>query len=178
VARVQAIMSATERGSHDVVEFVDGRVYERYSQPLRVEGRAAGRVWSFLDITESRRAELVLQASEDRFHHAARGAHDGLWEWEVEGDTLSLSPRWAATLGMPEAAMRCRMADWSALIHENDRERFFTALDAHLRGDQPVFQCEYRARHADGGERWMLCRGLAVRDAEGQPVRVATCTTS
>jgi diguanylate cyclase (GGDEF)-like protein/PAS domain S-box-containing protein len=173
VARVHAIMSATERGSYDVVEFLDGRVYERYSQPLWVEGRAEGRVWSFLDITESRRAEQVLQASEDRFHHAARGAHDGLWEWEVDGDTLSLSPRWAAALGMPDAPLRCTLADWAALIHPNDRDRFLSALDTHLRGDQPVFECEYRARHADGGERWMLCRGLAVRGEDGRAVRVA-----
>ena len=43
--------------SYDVIELSDGRTYERYSQPQRVAGRYAGRVWSFRDISERRRAE-------------------------------------------------------------------------------------------------------------------------
>jgi signal transduction histidine kinase/CheY-like chemotaxis protein len=45
------------------------------------------------------------------------------------------------------------------------------ALRAYLAGDTPDFSVEFRARHRDGSYRWMLSRGLAVRDAGGRPTR-------
>ncbi len=57
IERVHTIYWSSEEESFDVLRFKDARIYERYSRPQRVDGKAVGRVWSFIDITERKQME-------------------------------------------------------------------------------------------------------------------------
>jgi diguanylate cyclase (GGDEF)-like protein/PAS domain S-box-containing protein len=120
-----------------------------------------------------RHAEIALRRSEERYALAARGANDGLWDWNLQTGEIYFSPRWREMLGLAEGEEAKDRAGWVELIREEDRATFEQALERHLSGGSPAFECEYRMRSPDGSCRWMSTRGLAVRDDAGIAVRMA-----
>ena len=70
-ARIAEI-AASAQESFDLLELKDGRIFERYSKVLSVEGRSVGRVWSLRDVTQrhlseitSRRLAAIVASSDD-----------------------------------------------------------------------------------------------------------------
>jgi PAS domain S-box-containing protein len=61
IARIQEIEGSSLPESFDILEFADGRIFERYSKAQSIENRSVGRVWSFRDITERNQAEIISQ---------------------------------------------------------------------------------------------------------------------
>ncbi len=61
IARIREIEASGLPESYDVLEFRDGRVFERYSKLQTIENQSVGRVWSFSDVTERNQAEIISQ---------------------------------------------------------------------------------------------------------------------
>jgi diguanylate cyclase (GGDEF)-like protein/PAS domain S-box-containing protein len=118
-----------------------------------------------------------LAESEQRHALAMQGANDGLWDWDVRRDRLYFSPRWKQMLGYAEPELGDAPGEWLGRVHPDDRAAVTQALDAHLTGASHHFEHEHRMQHRDGSYRWMLARGMAVRDANGKAVRVVGSQT-
>ena len=151
----------------------NGRILDVGAMPL-VGG---GVVVTFEDVTGTRHAARLLRQSEQRYALAAAGANDGLWDWDLAHGHLFLSARWKEMLGLSDPEIGETPDAWFSRIHPDDVNRVTDQLDAHLEGAVPNFESEHRMRHYDGSFRWMLTRGLAVRDTDGTALRIAGSQT-
>ena len=119
----------------------------------------------------------ALRESEERYALSARGANDGLWVWDLRSEEVYYSPRWKSMLGFEEREIGNAPDEWFSRVHADDVAILRRTLDHHLLGHTPHFENEHRMYTRNGQERWMLSRGLAVRNGEGQALRIAGSQT-
>lgn len=144
------------------------------ARPLRDEhGELRGGVVVFRDITQRKRAEEDVRRSRERFELAVRGSQDGLWDWDLVSGAIYYSPRWKEILGYEDHEIASTLDEWEARLHPDERERVLAANFAHIQGVTPHYEYEYRLRHKDGSYRWILARGVALRDAAGKAYRMS-----
>lgn len=124
-----------------------------------------------------RRARAALRESEERYALAVAGANDGLWDWDLRANRIYLSPRWKAMIGHESSDLSTETSEWFGRVHPDDLERLKADLDDHLNQRTQTFENEHRMLHADGSYRWVLSRGMAVRDHTSAPYRMAGSQT-
>ncbi len=126
---------------------------------------------------QRQRSEEALRCSEERYALASRGANDGLWDWDLKHQHVYYSARWKAILGEPEDLVGDSPDEWFGRVHPEDLPALRRAIADHLEQDAEHFEHEHRLRHRDGEYRWVLARGLAVRDDEHHAIRFAGSLT-
>jgi len=120
--------------------------------------------------TEKNTAEL--QAREERFALAMRGANDGLWDWNLETDEVYYSSGWKSMLGYEAGELEHVYATWERLVHPDDKDRFLSKVDAYLKGETATMEVEFRMFHKSGHLVYILGRGFSVFSEENKPVRL------
>jgi PAS domain S-box-containing protein len=113
-----------------------------------------------------------LQSSEERLQLAINAANDGIWDWDVVTNAVYFSPKWKEMLGYAEGELPNTFATFAENLHPVDKPAVLDVLDCYLKGEMPAYRVEFRMRHKDGSWRWILARGEALRDKDGQPYRM------
>jgi diguanylate cyclase (GGDEF)-like protein/PAS domain S-box-containing protein len=129
------------------------------------------------EIQERQQAEAALRQTQERYALVAEGVHDGLWDWDLLTNQVYFSPRWQSMLGYTDGEIDTVPQEWFNRIHPEDVDQVKYDLDQHLSGETTDFESEHRVQLKDGSYRWMLSRGIAVRDQAGQPYRIAGSQT-
>jgi PAS domain S-box-containing protein len=123
-----------------------------------------------------RRVEEALRRSEEPFSFVVEGSNDGIFDWDLATGDLYWNDRLYEMLGLSRSQVTPSFELFSELLHPEDRQRVLDAIAAHLeRGEK--YNEEFRIENSSGDYVYWIGRGLAQRDDDGTPVRMAGTAT-
>ncbi len=141
--------------------------------PLYREGEFAGYIGSCIDVTEHKRIEERLRASEVRLLDAQRLAKVGNWELDLEANTIHWSDEMFRIFGRNESPAGFK--GFLKIVHEKDREKLLDANYA-ARASGNTLDVEYRIVRPDGEVRFVRSIGEVIKNPHGAVVRLSGAT--
>ncbi len=127
------------------------------------------------DITDQLAAERTIVDAKARLERATNGTSDGLWDYIPATNEVWYADQFKKLVGLePHEYDQFEpiLDSFANLLHPDDKDRTFAAINAHLEDDVP-YDVEYRLRMRSGGYRWFRTRGRATRDEHGIATRMA-----
>ncbi|KAJ01826.1 sensor histidine kinase [Sulfitobacter mediterraneus] len=121
------------------------------------------------------KAELtdLIQSDESTWNFIQQGSLDGIWYWDLEDPANEwMSPELWQLFGIDPATKTHSPDEWQDIIFPEDLALALKNFEAHCADPDCPYDQVVRYRHADGSIVWVRCRGLAIRDETGKPIRM------
>lgn len=179
VAHVQATIDESARTMlpwHDEYRYqhpIKGEIWiEGQSMPLRQEDGSM--IWhGFVhDVTERKRAEQELRASEERFRQLADNIQEVFWMTDAEsGEEIYMSPAAEAVWAQPIDRLMHEPNAFLKTVFPEDLPLVLQNIEKEKNGEK--VEIEYRIRRPDGSLRWIWDRAFPIFDDSGKVKRIA-----
>ncbi|NTU87643.1 MAG: PAS domain-containing protein [Chlorobiaceae bacterium] len=135
-------------------------VYEKNNKINRYIG-------TIIDVTESKQIEIALSQSKTRLNQALEATNAGIWEWNVKSDQVFWSDRVWSLYGMEPDSIKSSHKLCETNVHPEDRDMTFQTV-MHAASSETEINVEYRVSHKDGAIHWLMCRGMPLREKNGE----------
>jgi PAS domain S-box-containing protein len=167
-AKVNELYSNREAESNDNIEFKDGRVFERYSRPQRVDGRVVGRVWSFRDVTERKRTEEELRESVQRFRQVFNQGPLGIAIVDLNSQITDANRALCRFVGRTRNELVG--TTFESFIHRDDLDKDVALARKMSEGTIPSYRTETRFVTENGDVVFGSVTALLIRGELGSPI--------
>lgn len=114
-----------------------------------------------------------ISSSPDIFEFLQSGSLDGLWYWDLENpENEWMNARFWELLGYDPKEKKHLAKEWQDLINPDDLKEAIDNFHKHCADPKHPYDQLVRYRHKNGKTIWVRCRGIAIRDEQGKPVRM------
>jgi two-component system cell cycle sensor histidine kinase/response regulator CckA len=155
-----------EEALQKAYEELEQRVIERTTDLVKANKKLKR------ETIERKQVEEALRESQERYTLATHAARVGVWDWNVQTNEFYLDQNVKEILGYRDSEIPNEIDVWSEYVHPEDKQSVMETFQAHIDGKIPEFVFEHRMIHKDGSVRWIMARGTAMRNAQGNPIRV------
>ena len=116
---------------------------------------------------------IELSESEERWKYALEGAKDGVWDWNLKTNEFHFSTQWKTMHGYKEHENKNGLDNWSQLVHPEDKEKWYAAIQLHIEGKVDSYSNTHRVLAENGSWKWFLDRGKVMQfDENNKPIRI------
>ena len=115
----------------------------------------------------------LVSNNEEIFDFLQKGSLDGLWYWDIENpENEWMNSRFWELLGYDPKEKKHLASEWQDLINPDDLKSALENFKKHCDDPNHPYDQIVRYCHKNGKTVWVRCRGIAIRDKEGKPVRM------
>lgn len=120
-----------------------------------------------------------IKQDDSIFEFLQAGSLDGIWYWDIEQpENEWMSPEFKRVFGYEDHEVPNTPAWWQEHIRQEDLPEVMERFQKHLADPSIPYDQVVCYRHKDGSDVWVRCRGIAIRDEEGKPIRMLGCHTN
>jgi len=166
MAKVRELYSDPSAESFDVLEFKDGRLFERYSRPQILNGAPVGRVWSFHDVTERNRAEASVAEASALLDSLLANCLDLVYFKDRESRFVRYSRSMLDHIGLTDPGALKGKSDFDCYAEEHARPAYEDEQQI-LRTGKPIIGKLEKESHPDGKVTWALTTKMPWRNPDG-----------
>ncbi|WP_051241681.1 MASE3 domain-containing protein [Azohydromonas australica] len=135
---------------------------------------AYGMIFYAIFVQGVRMPQAALQEMSARYRNIIAATNVGTWEWNIKSGAVVFNERWCLMLGYSPDEILPDISSWAELVHPDDWPGIRAALDPHLTGRTPFYECEHRLQHKAGHYVWILdCGQVVERAGNGSALRAA-----
>ncbi|MBU1369897.1 MAG: PAS domain-containing protein, partial [Bacteroidetes bacterium] len=115
----------------------------------------------------------LIKTDESIFDFIQESALDGLWYWDLEKpENEWMNAKFWTVLGYDPDEMPHKSNAWQSIINQDDLKLASDNLTQHWENPEHPYDQVVRYTHKNGSMVWIRCRGMAIRDKNGKPIRM------
>jgi PAS domain S-box-containing protein len=113
-----------------------------------------------------------IEKSDELYRLAIATTNLGIWDWNVEEDTIYFSKLWKSQVGYKENELEDKFSTWQNLLHPDDFKEANKSIEDYIKNPVGQYNSKFRLRHEDGSYIWISARAEAVMNKKREVVRM------